>query len=160
LVTGVAAIGLLAGCSPSGGIAPGPAPTSSAPHLSQQARAAIAAAQAQAAAANATTAPTAVASDTIQTWPALDHGPRTDASGPATEQSAGVYSYTVQSDDVASVIALRFGLCDVDIVDPASTTGVIHPGDVLTVERRMSQPGVNEDESDHEHEGWKCNWSG
>jgi hypothetical protein len=157
---GAAAVGVLAGCSQSGGIAPGPAPTSSATHLSQQARTAIAAAQAQAAAATATAAPTAVATDTIQTWPALDHGPRTHASGPATEQTAGVYSYTVQPDDVESVIALRFGLCDVDIVAPDSTTGTLHPGDVLTVERRMSAPGVSEDDSDHEHEGWKCNWSG
>ncbi|WP_181427360.1 LysM peptidoglycan-binding domain-containing protein [Curtobacterium sp. MCPF17_011] len=159
VLAGVAAVVALTGCSMADQGVP-PAPATTEPTLSAQARADIAAAQAQADAAHATAAPTAVASDTIRTWPALDHGTRPHATGPASRSAAGVYTYTVQPDDVVSVIALRFGLCNADLTYPASDTGVLTPGEVLTLERRMTQDGVSQQDADAEHSGWRCNYPG
>lgn len=136
-----------------------PAPSPSVSHLSKRAQAAIDAGRAQAEAVHATAQPATVAPDTIQTWPAQDHGSRPYATGPAARTSAGVYTYTVRSGDVSSVIAMRFGLCDVDIVD-ASSSYEIQPGDVLTIERRMTEPDADPLDQDHTHEGWECNYPG
>jgi hypothetical protein len=62
---------------------------------------------------------------------------------------------------VNAAIALRFSLCTVDVVDPASASRQIQPGDTLLIERRMTQPDVNNEyEDNHNHEGWKCNYAG
>ncbi len=159
IVAGLSLAVALAGCSAAdGGVPPAPSPTASA--FSAQARADIAAGRAQAAAAHATAEPTSVATDTIQSWPAHDSGPRPHATGPASATSNGVSTYTVQPDDVVSVIALRFGLCNADLNDPEAEAGVLVPGAVLTVERRMDQDGVSRQDSDHDHEGWRCNYPG
>jgi hypothetical protein len=161
LLTAATAVSLLSGCttaSDTTGVVPSASATA---HLTEHQQQAIAAGRSQAAAEHATAQPTSVATNTIQAWPALDHGSRVNATGPATKLSPGVYSYSVQPDDVNSVIALRFGLCTVDVVDPASASGMIQPGDTLLVERRMTQPDANnEDEDDHNHEGWRCNYGG
>jgi hypothetical protein len=160
LVMGAAGVSLLAGCTSGGGDMAVRPTASSTSHPSAQERKAIAAGRAQAEAMEATAQPTAVATDTIQSWPARDHGSRSHASGSSTNRSPGVYTYTVAPQDVASVIALRFGLCSVDVVDPASSTGVLHPGDTLTIERRMTEPDDSAEDQDHSHEGWECNYAG
>ncbi|RKR74189.1 LysM domain-containing protein [Frondihabitans australicus] len=157
---------LLAGCTTGHGLgtsapAPSSTPDPTSRTLSAQDHAAIAAGRNQAAAENATSQPTSVATDTIQEWPAKDHGARANAEGTAVETSPGVYTYTVSSGDVDSVIALRFGLCGVDIVNPGESSGrELQPGQVITVERRMDQPDSDPADQDTSHEGWRCNYPG
>jgi hypothetical protein len=129
---------LLAGCTASGGVDDLPTPTAP-PSLSAAARHAIHEAQVQAAQANSPTAPATVLPDTIENWPAVDHGAEPHADGTASETSTGVFRYVVASGDGYDAIASRFGLCMVDVTADTSG-GLLQPGDVHVLERHADDP--------------------
>ena len=141
LAVAVAAVLLLAGCTANGvgGDLPTPSSTRT---LSAAARRAIDQARLQAAEANSPTAPPTILPDTIETWPAVDHGAEPHADGSATATAPGVFRYTVAPDDGYDAIATRFGLCLVDITDDGAG-GELQPGATLVLQRHDDDPDAH-----------------
>lgn len=90
-------------------------------------------------AAPSTAPPPASATPLINTSPAADRGPTTNAEGTAKSVSPGHFEYTVAAGDTPSGIASRFGVCLGDLF--AANTGLqggeadMQVGQTITVKR-------------------------